>query len=139
MSKAAKKKPAEKFVCPECAKEFQNLAGLRGHLAYKHKAPPKVEKSTKPRPPKAREKEKKGDSVTRSETGPGTTTAPAAPIAAVSNTAAHEHLKTALQELTQRNRQIDEELARMESLQVEKEMMRKQIDAVNSALQAFGG
>jgi hypothetical protein len=62
-----------------------------------------------------------------------------APAAAVSNNGAHEHLKTALEELTQRSRQIGEELSRMEGLQAEKEIIRKQIDAVGSALQAFGG
>jgi hypothetical protein len=65
--------------------------------------------------------------------------APTVPAAAVSNNGAHEHLKTALLELTQRNRQIDDELARMEGLQAEKEIISKQIDAVNVALQAFGG
>jgi hypothetical protein len=127
MSKAAKTKTAEKFVCPECAKDFQNLAGLRGHLAYKHKAPTKVEKSTKSR------------SLQTPKSLPVARSAPTVPAAAVSNNSAHEHLKTALLELTQRNRQIDDELARMEGLQAEKEIISKQIDAVNVALQAFGG
>ena len=70
---------------------------------------------------------------------PVTRSAPTVPAAAVSPTDAHEHLKAALLELTQRNRQIDEDLARMEGLQAEKEIIRKQIDAVNAALQAFGG
>src|SRR5437764_13811740 len=102
MSKAAKAKPADKFVCPECSKEFQNLAGLRGHLAYKHKAPTKVEKSTKPAPPKAREKQKRSASVSvptqddrETVTVPGTAAAGVAPIGAVSNTDADEHLTTA--------------------------------------------
>jgi hypothetical protein len=47
-------------------------------------------------------------------------------------------LKTALLELTQRHRYIDEELARLVGLQAEKELIRKQIDAVSVALQAFG-
>ena len=58
---------------------------------------------------------------------------------AVSNNGAHEHLKTALEVLTQRSRRIEKELSRMEALQAEKEAIHKQIDAVNSALQAFGG
>jgi hypothetical protein len=57
----------------------------------------------------------------------------------VPNNGAHEHLQTALQELTQRNQQIEADLARLEGLQAEKEIIRKQIDAVNVALQAFGG
>ena len=48
-----------------------------------------------------------------------------------------EHLKTALQELTQRQLGIDEQLSRIETLRSEKEAVTKQIDAVNAALQAF--
>jgi uncharacterized protein Smg (DUF494 family) len=48
-----------------------------------------------------------------------------------------DHLKTALQELTRRQRDIDEQLSGMEALQSEKETTTKQIDAVNAALQAF--
>src|SRR6266567_3501730 len=155
MSKAARTKTitSEKFVCPECAKEFQNLAGLRGHLAYKHKAPTKIENSTKSRSvrvqpkgaatgtpkPSALEPRPTSESLQTRKLLPVTRTAPRVPAAAVSNTGAHEHLKTALRELTQRNRQIDEELARMEGLQAEKETISKQIDAVNGAMQAFGG
>jgi hypothetical protein len=152
MSKFAKTITAEKFVCPECAKEFQNLAGLRGHLAYKHKAPTKMEKSTKRRsvgvPPKgatvtpkssATQSRPRTESLQTPKALPVTRSAPKVPVAAVSNNGAHEHLKTALRELTQRNRQIDEELARMEGLQAEKEIVSKQIDAVSAALQAFGG
>ena len=47
--------------------------------------------------------------------------------------------KRQLQELTRRNQQIEADLARLEGLQAEKEIIRKQIDAVNAALQAFGG
>ena len=75
-------------------------------------------------------------------------TTPASPVSvaasvpmpgAVPNGGAHEHIQTALQELTQRNQQIEADLARLEGLQAEKEIIRKQIDAVNAALQAFGG
>ena len=57
---------------------------------------------------------------------------------AVTNTGAHQHLKTALAELIERQRQIDEDLARLQALQVEKEVVGKQINAVRLALQAFG-
>jgi hypothetical protein len=53
------------------------------------------------------------------------------------NASVEEHLKTALQELTQRQSEIDEQLSRTESLQLEKEAIAKQIDAVSAALQAF--
>jgi hypothetical protein len=75
-------------------------------------------------------------------TTPASTVSVAASVAmsgAVPNSGAHEHLQTALQELTQRNQQIEADLARLEGLQAEKEIIRKQIDAVNVALQAFGG
>ena len=76
------------------------------------------------------------------ETTPASTVSVAASVlmpGAVLNSGAHEHLQTALQELTQRNQQIETDLARLEGLQAEKEIIRKQIDAVNAALQAFGG
>jgi len=56
---------------------------------------------------------------------------------AVPSTGAHEHLKVALEVLSQRNRQIDEALARRAALRAEKEAIRKQIDALNLALPAF--
>jgi hypothetical protein len=52
----------------------------------------------------------------------------------VLNTGAYEHLATALEMLTQRSRQIEEELARVETLQAEQEMIRKQIEAINAAM-----
>jgi septal ring factor EnvC (AmiA/AmiB activator) len=61
---------------------------------------------------------------------------PPAPVV-VSNAGVEEHLKAALQELTQRQRDIDEQLSRIETLQSEKEAVSKQIDAVSAALQAF--
>ena len=75
-------------------------------------------------------------------TTPASTVSVAASVpmsGAVPNSGAREHLQTALQELTQRNQQIEADLARLEGLQAEKEIIRKQIDVVNAALQAFGG
>jgi hypothetical protein len=53
------------------------------------------------------------------------------------NASAEEHLKSALQELTQRQHNIAEQLSRIETLQSDKETITKQIAAVNAALQAF--
>jgi hypothetical protein len=39
--------------------------------------------------------------------------------------------------LMQRNRQIEEELGRVETLQAEQAAIRKQIDAINAAMQVF--
>jgi hypothetical protein len=50
---------------------------------------------------------------------------------------AEQYLKTALQELTQRQDDIEEQLSRMKTLQSEKEAIAKQLDAVNTAMQAF--
>jgi hypothetical protein len=55
----------------------------------------------------------------------------------VLNTGAYEHLATALEMLTQRSRQIEEELARVETLQAEQDMIRKQIEAINAAMPVF--
>ena len=56
---------------------------------------------------------------------------------AVPSTGAHEHLKLALEVLSQRNRQIDEALGCRTALRAEKEVIRKQIDVLNLALPAF--
>jgi hypothetical protein len=63
--------------------------------------------------------------------------APAPAPVVAPNASVEEHLKTALQELTQRQHEIDEQLSRIETLQSEKETITKQIDAVNAALQTF--
>jgi chaperonin cofactor prefoldin len=63
--------------------------------------------------------------------------APASASAVAPKASVEHHLKTALQELTQRQRDVDEQLSRIETLQSEKETITKQIDAVNAALQAF--
>ena len=55
----------------------------------------------------------------------------------VLNTGAHEHLATALEMLTQRSRQIEVELARVETLQAQQDMIRKQIEAINAAMPVF--
>jgi hypothetical protein len=103
-------------------------------------------KTSPPARPKAKEKEKKDNRMTAPASVLGTTPASTVSVVAsvpmpgaVPNSGAHEHLQTALQELTQRNQQIEADLARLEGLQAEKEIIRKQIDAVNAALQAFGG
>ena len=48
-------------------------------------------------------------------------------LGAVPNGGAHEHLQAALQELTQRNQQIEADLARLEVLHVEKESIRASV------------
>ena len=122
--------------CPHCGKTFQRAQALGGHVRYVHADKlglPKVVttkqnaktqekrrplKETKPRaaPPGAGE-DKRGKPVL--------------------NTGAYEHLATALEMLTQRSRQIEEELARVETLQAEQDMIRKQIEAINAAMPVF--
>jgi hypothetical protein len=48
------------------------------------------------------------------------------------------HLKSALEELIKRNKDIDEQLSRVRTLELEKETITKQIDAIHTALQVFG-
>ena len=137
-------KQNKKPTCPHCGQTFSRPQALGGHIRYKHGSisPPQpapaeaknVKQATTPPMPK---------SVLTPESSPLLVKVPEAaseaqPVAVAKN-GAHEHLKTALEELTQRSRQIDEELSRMEALQAEKETIRKQIDAVNSALHAFAG
>jgi hypothetical protein len=139
MKKTIPNRPNNKLSCPHCGQTFQRAQALGGHIRYKHAST----LAAKPTRPQAKEKEKK-DNRRKAPALPVTTPAPTVPPAApmpraVPNSGAYEHLQTALQELTQRNHQIDEDLARLEGLQAEKEIIRKQIDAVNSALQAFAG
>lgn len=112
-------KPKNKtLTCPHCDQTYNTRPALAAHIRDKHA-------NTLPSgiaQPQAK-KEKKGNAM---------------PVSvALPSMGAHEHLKTALEALTQRNRQITEELARREALQAEKQVIRKQIDAVNSALQVF--
>jgi hypothetical protein len=132
MKNTIQKLQKKKLTCPHCDQTFNRSQGLAGHIRYKHaeRLPSKTAQ------PKAKnEEEKKGITVSMSESFPAAQSAPV-PVA-VPNIGAHEHLKTALEALTQRKRYIDEELVRMEALQAEKETIRKQIDALNLAMQAF--
>jgi hypothetical protein len=122
----AKQHPQKTAVlrCPHCDQTFQRPQGLSGHVRYKHgslaaiKVAPPLEKveipTADPMPDEA------------------TMTVGAA------NTGVSKYLKTALEQLTRRQRQIEQELGRMEALQAEREVIRKQIDALSVAMQAFG-
>jgi len=101
-------------TCPQCGKTFTAPHRLAQHIQYRH--PDKSSVATAP----------------PTTTGPSGSAPASAP-----NTSVEEHLKTALQELTQRQLGIDEQLSRIETLRSEKEAVTKQIDAVNAALQAF--
>jgi hypothetical protein len=109
---------AKKLRCGYCDKTFARPSSLATHMRYRH-------------PGKS-----------RAGTALPTTTlpklsAPAATPLVAPNMSVGEHLKTALQELTQRQRDIDEQLSRVETLKTEKEAITKQIDAVTGALQTF--
>jgi hypothetical protein len=138
------RKQHKKLTCPHCGQTFARPQALGGHIRYKHGS------LTSPQPAQAEAKQvkkaattPKPKSLVTAESLPSPVNVPAAtpevPPAGVSNNGAHDHLKTALEELTQCSRQIDEELSHMGALQAEKEIIRRQIDAVNSALQAFSG
>jgi len=105
----------KKLTCPHCDQTFTTAHRLSTHIQYRHR------------------------DKTSAATAPPQTTSPkvTAPEVAASNASAQEHLKTALQELTERQSDIEEQLSRMETLHSEKEAIAKQIEAVNTAMQAF--
>ena len=120
MKSSIQKPQNKKLTCPHCGRTYNAPRELAAHIRDKH-ADTLASRTAQSKA----KKEKKANTVTVS--------------VAVPSTDAHEHLKAALEALTQRDRQIAGELAHREALQAEKEIIRKQIDAVNAALQAFGG
>jgi hypothetical protein len=144
----------KKLICPRCGQTFQRAQALGGHIAYKHadklaSKPAQLIKRKKKSearvtvPPPIPETDRVAEPVLESVPVVAAVESSAVPAlvvtaaSAAANAGAHEHLKSALAELIARQRQIDEDLARMQTLQVEKEAIGKQINAVNSALQAF--
>ena len=105
-------------ACPQCGKTFTAPHRLVQHIQYRH-----PDRSS-------------AAGASPIATAPTVSASAPAPVVAANGSVA-EHLKAALQELTQRQRDIDEQLSRIETLQSEKEAVTKQIDAVTAALQAF--
>jgi hypothetical protein len=115
-SSAGKQAKAKTATCEHCGQSFTTANRLATHVKYRHSRP----QEGKPLPA-------------------------ATPSALIQSEAAlldipasvDQHLKTALDELTQRQQDIEDQLSRMESLKSEKEAIGKQIAAVHAALQAF--
>jgi len=148
------RKNKKRLICPHCDQTFQRPQALGGHIAYKHpdrlaskwtQLTKRKKKTEAPAsvPPPIPETERLAESVPQPVPVLAVVEVPVVPALVVTsapaatNTGAHEHLKSALGELIERQRQIDDDLARMQALQVEKEAIGKRISAVNSALQAF--
>ena len=106
----------KKFKCPQCSKSFQNAQGLSGHVRYLH---PKLRRRSGIARPAAKQK-----------------TRVAAP-GLVSGTGAREHLQAAFAVLSQRVRETEAEVSRLEALKAEKEIIRREFEAVKVALQVF--
>jgi hypothetical protein len=144
----------KKLTCPHCGETFQRAQALGAHIRYKHAetlasrpaAPKKRKKAETPvaEPQPNLETNRVAESVLESVAVVAAVESMALPASVVStesvspNGGAHHYLKTALAELVDRQHQIDEDLARLQTLQVEREAVGKQINAVKLALQAFG-
>jgi hypothetical protein len=143
----------KKLTCPHCGQTFQRAQALGGHIRYKHTealaskhaAPKERKKAERPVavPDPNLETNREAESVLESVAVVAAVASLALPASVVStesvapNGGPHQYLNTALAELIERQRQIDEDLARLQALQVEKEVVGKQVNAVNLALQAF--
>jgi len=112
------RKQQKAFKCPQCGKRFQNAQGLSGHARYLHPKPGRPA-ATIPQPA-AKQKTKVG--------------APAL----LPSTAAHEHLQAAFAVLSQRGPEIEAEIARLEALKAQKEIIQRELEAVKAALKVFG-
>jgi hypothetical protein len=120
MKNSVQKLQHQKLTCVHCGQTYHTPRELAGHIRSQHADT----LPSRTAPPKAKQEEK-GSRV---------------PVSvAVPSSGAQEHLQRALEGLSQRHRQIDEELARQETLQAEKEAIGKQIGALKLALQAFVG
>lgn len=156
-----------KLECPHCGKKFAALSGLASHLHFVHPgkkagAQPKTAQSAAvAAKPDAGAGAHKCSHCGQSFTAPhrlaqhiqfrhagkspakaapaASTTASVSAIPAAPATTVQGHLASALQELTQRQRDIELQLARIDSLNAEKEAIGRQIDALNTALEAFKG
>jgi hypothetical protein len=121
MKNSVQKLQHQKLTCVHCGQTYHTPRELAGHIRSQHADT----LPSRTAPPKAKQQEEKGSRV---------------PVSvAVPSSGAQEHLQRALEGLSQRHRQIDEELARQETLQAEKEAIGKQIGALKLALQAFVG
>lgn len=105
---------AKSLTCSQCGQSFKAPHNLAQHIQYRHQVTPRVDT--------------KRSAEVRTEASPIVS-------AAVSNP--HAHLEAALQELTQRQRAVEEQLSRMAGLQAEKDAIMKQVEALSVAISAF--
>lgn len=114
MNTRKKNSRGQKFTCAHCGRNFQNAQGLSGHIRYQH---PDRKLSVK--------------------TGEGRHDLEVKASSPAADTGAHGHLQAAFAMLSQRDREIAEEIARLQSLTAEKEIVRRELDAVNAALKVL--
>jgi uncharacterized Zn finger protein (UPF0148 family) len=126
-----------RIVCPDCGRTFKTQAALGGHRAYLHKTAPKKAQSARPQmvAPASRDNVGKKSATSSKEESPDIAIATAA--SPILNTP-EEHLRAAREALVARDQQIEDELKRVTDLQAEKERVRRELDAVNTALEVFG-
>lgn len=99
--------------CPQCGRTFKSKAGLLSHIWSMH--PDMV----------------RGAPVAGNK-------APEPAITVVPILDAQTHLRTAIDQLATRKKQIDQELGRMDALRDEGAQIGKRIEALDTAMRAFG-
>ena len=139
MKKPNNARPTQKKLrCPECGKTFTAPQGLSGHMRYIHgfkKGTPAASNgSHQAAPPSNKVAEVAAPAPAAAQ--PLSAPSPDASVSAL-RTGAREYLVAAVDILRKRDREIEDNILRLEALRAEKEAVGRELEAVNAALRTF--